>query len=69
MLRIRNRRRAARRRSAVQRLFNINAAIVALGDDDLLDLADIFKHDTGKPLNQSAWAEMAKRGISLADDA
>ena len=49
----------------MQRLATIEASITTLVDDDLLDFADIFKADPHTPLAETAFAEMARRGISL----
>ncbi|CAM3133959.1 hypothetical protein SPAN111604_05460 [Sphingomonas antarctica] len=65
MLKHRTKRVAARDARAVKRLAEIEASIVTLSDDDLLDLADIFKGELRTPLSESASAEMAKRKISL----
>ncbi len=64
MLKTRIRRRAAAGTQAVTHLAAIEASIVALVDDDLLDLADIFG-DAATPLAEMATAEMRRRGISL----
>ncbi|WP_042466329.1 hypothetical protein [Sphingomonas sp. FUKUSWIS1] len=65
MLKSRIKRRAAVGCRAVDRLAEIEAAVAALKDEDLLDLADIFSSDTVTPLKEMATAEMAKRNISL----
>jgi hypothetical protein len=65
MLRRRIRRAAARGERAVERLAEIEASIRALPDDDLLDLADIFKDARVTPLGESAFAEMTRRNLSL----
>lgn len=49
----------------MQRLAEIKEAIVALGNEDLLDLADIFRSAPNTPLAGIASAEMARRNISL----
>lgn len=51
-------------RTKVQ-LADIRASIVALGDDDLLDLADIFASGSPTPLREMAAAEMARRNLTL----
>jgi hypothetical protein len=51
--------------AAVQRLAEIEASITILGNEDLLDLADIFKAHPRTPLGEIAFAEMARRNISL----
>ncbi|MFS0772803.1 hypothetical protein [Sphingomonas sp. 1P08PE] len=50
---------------AMVRLGMIEASVQALGDEDLLDLADIFKEAATTPLTEIAAAEMRKRNISL----
>lgn len=65
MLKSRWKRLTANDATAVQSLSEIKEAIVTLGNEDLLDLADIFR---GKPtiaIARMAAAEMTKRGISL----
>ena len=65
MLRTRIKMRADQGERAKQRLSLIEASIVALSDDDLLDLADIFSGEPRTPLGELAFAEMATRNISL----
>ena len=65
MLKLRIKRRAAVGGRAVDRLAEIEAAVAALKDEDLLDLADIFSGETVTTLTEMASAEMAKRNISL----
>lgn len=65
MLKSRTKRRAAAGGRAVDRLAEIEAAVAALKDEDLLDLADIFSGETETPLQDMASVEMAKRKISL----
>lgn len=43
----------------------IEAPTTNLGDEDLLDLADIFKAEPRTALGEIAFAEMARRSISL----
>jgi hypothetical protein len=50
---------------AVQRLADIETSILQLGDEDLLDLADIFNASPDTPLGAIAVAEMSRRGIRL----
>jgi len=57
--------RADRATRALKRLDEIEASIIALQDNDLLDLADIFIGQLGTPLAEIASTEMAKRNISL----
>lgn len=47
------------------RLVAIEASIVALDNDDLLDLADIFEGKPDSPIKDIAKAEMARRKITL----
>ncbi|QQV79474.1 hypothetical protein H5J25_19995 (plasmid) [Sphingomonas aliaeris] len=49
----------------MERLNEIETSIVTLGNEDLLDLADIYKSEPRTPLGEIAFAEMARRGISL----
>lgn len=65
MLRTRMKRLAGQGERIEQRLRQVEAAIVALDNDDLLDLADIFEAKPDNPIRQIAQAEMAKRAISL----
>jgi len=65
MLRTRMKRLADRGERTEQRLKQIEAAIVALDNDDLLDFADIFDSKPDNPLRQIAQAEMDKRAINL----
>jgi hypothetical protein len=48
-----------------ERLALIETSVADLGNDDLLDLADIFNGEPRSPLGELAFAEMAKRNISL----
>lgn len=66
MLKKRMKLMADRDARAARRLALIEQSIVALSDDDLLDLADIFRGDATTPLGESATAEMTRRNISLA---
>lgn len=65
MLKIRIKRRADQAALAVERIARIGMSIAALQNEDLLDLADIFKFQTHTPLAAMAFAEMKKRSISL----
>lgn len=65
MLRLRTKREAEQNARASKRLTQIELSILALGDEDLLDLADIFARDVEAPLARYAFAEMARRQISL----
>jgi hypothetical protein len=65
MLKIRIKQRAEHGVCAAKRLAQIDASIVALQNEDLLDLADIFKAYSQSPLAEIASAEMSKRELSL----
>lgn len=65
MLRLRIRRNAEQDSRAMKRLGQIELSITGLGDDDLLDLADIFAAMPETPIAQYAFGEMARRKISL----
>ncbi len=65
MLKTRIRRLASQSEAAQQRLAEIEAVIAALGNEDLLDFADIFTANPGGPLRDIAAAAMARRNISL----
>jgi len=47
------------------RVAAIEASIAALGDEDLLDLADIFVDRDPSPLREMTQDEMRRRHISL----
>ena len=57
--------RADRGSRALKRLTDIEVSIVALADEDLLDLADIFGGQEQTPLSEIAASEMRKRNIRL----
>lgn len=65
MLKTRIRMQAGQNERARTRLSLIETSILALSDDDLLDLADIFSGEPRTPLGELAFAEMARRNISL----
>lgn len=65
MLKIRDKRRADDGVRAANRLAQIEASIVALDNEDLLDLADILRTQSTTPLAAMVSAEMGKREISL----
>jgi hypothetical protein len=65
MLNTRRRRLCHQGEAAIQRLAEIEASIVTLGNEDLLDLADIYKAEPHTSLAKIAFAELARRGISL----
>ncbi len=57
-------REAAQNAGAMKRLTQIEMSIIELGDEDLLDLADIFRGNE-TAIAQYAFAEMARRKICL----
>ncbi|MHA6723976.1 hypothetical protein [Sphingomonas sp. RS2018] len=65
MLKLRTKRRLGQSDRARERLDAIEAAVAALGDEDLLDLADIFAQGDPTPLREIAGAEMRRRDLSL----
>lgn len=65
MLKIRMKRQAAETGHALERLAAVEASVAALGDEDLLDLADIFAAGEPTPLREMAAAEMRRRNLSL----
>ncbi|SEN46055.1 hypothetical protein SAMN05192583_2851 [Sphingomonas gellani] len=65
MLKTRIRREVANAERIAARLAAIEASVVALANEDLLDLADIFAGDKETPLWTIAAAEMQKRNIRL----
>jgi hypothetical protein len=65
MLKTRMKRLTDRGGRAVGRLAEIETSITGLADDDLLDLANIFKADPHTPIGDMAFVEMARRNISL----
>jgi hypothetical protein len=65
MLRLRIKRHEAMIERTFDRLAAVEAAVVALGDEDLLDLADIFAERGPSPLREMAEDEMRRRRISL----
>lgn len=65
MLNSRIKRRTIESARALARLAEIQGSISALNDEDLLDLADIFRENADTPLTEMAAAEMAKRSLSL----
>jgi hypothetical protein len=65
MTRQRTKWRADRGTRAIKLIAELEASITALGDEDLLDLADIFKGQPSTVLWGIAFAEMARRNISL----
>ena len=65
MLKTRRKRLDRQSEAAMQRLAEIEASILTLADEDLLDLADIYNGKPRSSLARIAFAEMARRGISL----
>ena len=65
MLKTRMKRLAAATDSAVERLAGIERAMAVLGDEDILDLADITRLMPDNALTEMVRAEMTKRAISL----
>jgi hypothetical protein len=65
MLKIRTKRRADNGVRAAHRLAQIETSIRTLENEDLLDLADIFKSQRQTPLAEIASGEMAKRNIKI----
>lgn len=65
MLKSRTKREAAGAARAVAQLAAIHASIVALADEDLLDLADIFARGPSTPLKDLSAREMEQRNLKL----
>jgi len=65
MLKIRMKREAEQNAGALKRLTQIEISIVELGNEDLLDLADIYREKPEAAIAQYAFAEMARRKITL----
>jgi hypothetical protein len=65
MLKIKIKRRAAEASRALAKLVEIEASIVALNDEDLLDLADIFSVSEPSSIGDIASAEMTRRNLSF----
>lgn len=65
MLKTRMKRLSAETERALDRLAAVEASVAALGDDDLLDLADIFATGEPTPLRAMAEVEMRRRNLSL----
>ncbi len=65
MLKLKAKRIAGRDAKSATTLAGIKASVIALDDEDLLDLADIFDGGSETPLGSIARTEMARRGISL----
>lgn len=65
MLKIRMKRDAEQNAAAMKRLTQIETSIIELPNEDLLDLADIFREKSETAIAHYAFAEMARRKISL----
>lgn len=65
MLKFRMKRKEAMIERTFERLASVEASITALGDEDLLDFADIFVDRGASPLRDIAEGEMRRRRISL----
>ena len=65
MLKTKIKRVTDRGEHAVRRLAEIKASIAILSNNDLLDLADIFKAEPRSPIGDMAFFEMAQRNINL----
>ena len=65
MLKTKMKRITARSNHAVERLAEIESSIAALADNDLLDLADIFKAEFRTPIGEIALRETMRRNISV----
>jgi hypothetical protein len=65
MLKLRMKRDAEQNAGAMKRLTQIETSIIKLGNEDLLDLADIFKEKSEAAIAHYAFAEMARRNISF----
>ena len=65
MLQLKTKRLASQNARAAQRLVAIEASISALDNEDLLDIADIFRERRDTPLAVYAFAEVERRQLSL----
>ena len=65
MLKIRMKRKADQNADAMKRLTQIEMSIIELRNEDLLDLADIFRGKPEAPIAQYAFVEMTRRKITL----
>ena len=65
MLKIRKKREAEKNANALKRLTQIEMSIIEFGNEDLLDLADIFRGKPEAPIAQYAFVEMTRRKITL----
>jgi len=65
MLSLKTKRLTSQNARAAQRLNVIEASISALDNEDLLDIADIFRERRDTPLAAYAFAEVERRKLSL----
>lgn len=65
MLKSRMKRLDQTRDQAAARLADIENSLLSLDDEDLLDIADIFRNQPMSLIGQIVLAEMQKRNISL----
>ena len=65
MLKLKSKRSAAKGTSAVTKLAKMQASIIALNDEDLLDLGDIFSGKTPMFITDIAATELKRRNLSL----
>lgn len=65
MLQLKAKRLAIQNARAAQRLVAVEASIVALDNEDLLDIADIFRERRDTPLATFAFAEIQRRELTL----
>lgn len=63
MLRLKTKRLAHQQVRAESQLAAIRASIIALDDEDLLDIADIFRDRRDTPLAAYAFAEVDRRKL------
>jgi hypothetical protein len=65
MLRLKTKRLASKGKLAAQTLHEIETSIKELGDEDVLDIADIFRDRRDTPLAAYAFAEVDRRKLRL----
>ncbi|MEG8040341.1 hypothetical protein QP166_13645 [Sphingomonas sp. LR60] len=65
MLQLKTKRLAHQRVRAESQLAAIRASIIALDDEDLLDIADILRDRRDTPLAEYAFAEIDRRKLRL----
>lgn len=63
MLKLKAKRQARQNARAESHLAAIHASIIALDDEDLLDIADIFRDRRDTPLAAFAFAEVERREL------